>query len=214
MIQISSLKTTFGNYKKDISDVSNTLFLDWCQNISDFIYERVVSSNPDRYFTTYTFTRASGATSAALPSDFRDMGHFGAGLFTIDSQGNTSDSLTYTGYGASGYGYYISDGYIYFTQPPQQSTTYILRYIPLPPVFTAVSEYFSLDKTSTGKPIVRDEDREYLVRAIDVQYTMWDEDLGMESVADARFVRILSDMLRRQRMSPNVYNLESNNSAF
>ena len=213
MLQISSLKTSFTNLKKDTSDVSDSLFTEWVQYCSDFVYNRIANSTPDKLFKTYSFVIGSGVTSVTLPTDFRDVARFGSGVYET-KDGLPADPLALTGYGATDHGYYISDSSLYITDAPNQSTTYILRYIPLAPVYTSTSDYLSDDKTLTGKPIIRDEDREYIIRALDVQYSIWDEDLGMEATADARFVRILSDMLSRTRSTPGVYNVQSYNSAF
>lgn len=210
MIQLSSLKTSYQNYKQDITDVSNELFIEWCNYILSFIYTKIVNSDPDKLFTTQTINVVAGTTHYALNSNFRDVARFGSGLYPTDSTGAAvGNPFPYTGYASSSGGYYIENDDIVITPTPQKSDTYILRYIPNPPAFTALTDYFSSDKTSTGTPLLRDEDREFLIRALDVQYSMWDEDLSIEPIADQRFVRILSEMLSRQRSTPNAYSLNS-----
>lgn len=215
MIQISALKTQYRNFKQDISDVSNSLFLNWCNYIIGFIYDKLASSTPDKFFKTQTIQILNGQSTYSLPSDFRDMARIGAGLYPTDSNGGPTDSpLPLTGYGSGSNGYYLDNGNLVITKIPQATTVYILRYIPLAPVFTNDTEYFSSDKTQNGVPLFRDEDIEYLIRAIDVQYEMWDEDPSLESIADQRFVRILSELLERQRSTPNSYNLSDYNWAY
>lgn len=207
-LQLSSIKTSFGYLKKDISDVSDALFVEWMNNIMAFVYKKVAGASPDKMLSTYTISVNSGTTSYALPADFGDMDTIGTGLYPVDSNGDIGEyPLAYTGYASVNNGYYISDTNIVLTPKPTASTTYVLRYLPATPVFTSTADYFTVDKLSTGKPVVDTEEREYLIRALDVQYSIWDEDLGIEGVADQRFVRILSDMLSRARSTPGSYNL-------
>lgn len=207
-LQLSTIKTAFGNYKRDISDVSNDLFVQWCNYILGFVYDKLVDVTPDKFMFTTTISVANGTAAYDLPVDFRDMKRIGTGLYSVGTNGQPVDSpLVMTGYASGATGYYLLDDQIVLTPQPQSSYSLILRYTPLEPNFTSINDYFTLDKLSTGLPLVRTSDLEYLVRAIDVQYTMWDADPSMESIADFRFVRILSEMLSRQRSSPNSYNL-------
>lgn len=214
-LQLSTIKTAFGNYKRDISDVSNDLFVQWCNYILGFVYDKLVDVTPDKFMSTTTISVANGTAAYDLPVDFRDMKRIGTGLYSVGTNGQPVDSpLAMTGYASGATGYYLLDDQIVLTPQPQSSYSLILRYTPLEPNFTSINDYFTLDKLSTGLPLVRTSDLEYLVRAIDVQYTMWDADPSMESIADFRFVRILSEMLSRQRSTPNSYNLTDYSFAY
>jgi len=214
-IQLSTVKTAFGNYKRDISDVSNDLFVQWCNYIVGFVYDKLVDITPDKFLSTTTISVQNGTAAYDLPADFRDMKRVGTGLYSVGTNGLAVDSpLAMTGFANGATGYYLLDDQIVLTPQPQQSYSLILRYTPLEPNFTSINDYFTVDKLTGGVPLVRTSDLEYLVRAIDVQYTMWDADPSMESIADFRFVRILSEMLSRQRSTPNSYNLTDYSFAY
>ena len=69
------------------------------------------------------------------------------------------------------------------------------------------SDYFTHDGSVTGELLVPDNKRQYLVDALDVQYTIWDEDPGAESLADVRFVRAMDQLLSHVKKEPNAYGL-------
>lgn len=215
-LQLSAIKTSFQNYKQDISDVSTALYVDWINYIAGYLYENLLSETPDKFLKTYTVTVASGTQNYTLPTDFLSLRGDGCGLYPVDSTGQAYDQpLSYTGYASSVNGYYIADNDLVITPNPTQSVTYILRYAPQPPTFTTdLTAYFTFDKTQTGTLFFPDHFKEYLIRALDVQYGSWDEDAGAESYADARFVRVMSELFEKIRQTPRVYTHDSSMSAF
>jgi len=213
MIQLSKLKTSYQNFKKDISDVSDSLFFDWCNYTMSFLYDKLLNVSPDKFSKELTITIPAGQTAYILPSDFKNISKTGTGLFLTDVSG-TGLALPYTGFGSSMFGYYLTNNQLKLTQPPKSATTYILRYIPELYQFIALTDYFTSDGSSTGIPYMADSDIEYLIRAIDVQYEMWDEDVLLEATADQRFARIIDEMLSRQRQTPNIYNFRSNFNSY
>lgn len=214
MLTNQNIYDAFKLYKKDISDVSTDLFVQWCNFIMAFIYLKLCSTSPDKLRKTYNFTISSGTTAYNLPADFKQMGPWENGLYTVNTDGTIGTQVAYNGYGAKSFGYYLTSTQIIINQPPNTSQAVVLRYTPDTPIFTSLADYWTTDKTIAGDPILGDDDLEYLLRAIDVQYCSWDEDLPMEGFADQRFVRILSEMLGRQRNTPNVYPLNYNLGAF
>jgi len=79
-----------------------------------------------------------------------------------------------------------------------------MKYIPQPPVFTDLTDYFTVDATNATVGLVEDRHMEYLVKAVDVLYEQWEEDLGLEGVADARMVRALGEVLESTCKTPQV----------
>lgn len=215
MYTLNQYREAYGRYKQDISDVSTTTFIDWMNYLTGFLYDKLCNTVPSKFIKTVNYSIQSGVDSYALPSDFRDVSRFSTGLFELDSSNRlVTPGLTQTSYGSGASGYYIEGNNLIITPQPQVGRTLSLKYIPLAPLFTDLSDYFSTDKLITGTALVRDEDTEYIIKALDVLYTQWDEDLGLEGVVDQRFVRILSDMLGRQRQMINVTKLNNFTGSF
>jgi len=213
MIQLQQAKNSFQRLKKDISDVSDTLFVEWCQYIVNYLYDQIVGTTDDRLRKSYSFSFSSGASTITLPTDFDAINVGGTGVFLTDTSGNVVSALTKTSFGSTEYGYYLDGNSLVITGAPYTSQAAILRYVGDAPVFSALTEYFSSDKTLTGTPIFKDADLEGIVRALDVQYCIWDEDISMEALADQRFVRALSQILSRARRTVETYNLNCNISS-
>ena len=101
----SDVKSAFADYKQDISDVDDTLFLRWIDYINRFAYRILRDQAPERFISTQSYTVATSPSSSALPSDFRDINVPGCGMFKQDSAGNpTRDILPVTGYGSGSRG--------------------------------------------------------------------------------------------------------------
>ena len=207
-IQLLTARTSLENLKKDISDVPSGTFLQWCQFISDQVYRSLIATDSERWIQETTISVTAGTETYALPVDFRDISAYGCGLYLIDTNGkNQEQRLTRTNFGFPEVGYYISGANIVLTPNPVVDTSYRLRYIPKGPVFSSVSDYFTIDKLSTGAEIVPDEFLIYLRNALDAQYGAWDEDVGAEGLSDQRFVRAMDELIRNVRREPDAYGL-------
>lgn len=215
MYTLSQYREAYGRYKQDISDVSASTFVDWMNYLTGFLYDKLVNTVPVKFIKTTNYSVQPGVSSYPLPADFRDVSRFSTGLFELDSSNRLiSPALPQTSYASGQGGYYIEGDNIIVTPSPQSSKVFSLKYVPLPPIFTDLSDYFSTDKTINGVALVRDEDTEYIVKALDVFYTQWDEDLGLEGIVDQRFTRILSEMLGRQRQSINITKINNFTGSF
>ncbi len=214
-IQLSAAQTALQNVMHDISDVPAATFLQWCQFLSNYVYGIVSDVDPERYITEYTINVSSGISTYALPSDFENIQSFGTGLFKQNTSGtNTDTRLPLTGFGQSVEGYYIMGSNIVLTPEPQESSVLILRYIPEPPTYTGTSDYFTLDKLSTGKQIIQSEYLQYVQNALMVAYEVWDQDSPLEALADQRFIRTLDDLARNISRPPLVFGLPDFSSSF
>jgi len=205
---VSTVKTQFGLLKRDITDVSNDTFVQWCRFVNDYVYRYLIDIAPNEYWSTSTITTTSGTSAYALPSDFRDMSVSGGGIYCVDDNSNVLDTrLALTNYGAREKGYYISGSNIVMTPEPTQTETYSLRYIPENTVIDAVTDYFTIDTLSTGAEIIPERYLDYLIKALDVYYNYWDEQPGAESLSDQRFVRSLNELAQAIRPEGGMYSL-------
>lgn len=172
--------------KKDLSDVPQETYLDWCNGVNLWLYRRLSSIDPERYLAEQSYSIVPSDNSYALPVDFQTVGVMGAGLFYTNSTGAITDNkLRETSVGSGQIGYKISGSNVIITPLPQTSQTLIMRYIPKIDVITEMTDNFVLD----------DEYLDQLIDALDVQYDIWDEDTGAEALADQRYVRSLNDIM-------------------
>lgn len=214
-IQLQTAYDALARLKKDISDVSQPTFIEWCDFVNKFIYRELIATEPERYITDGTVTAIAGTYSYALPADFRDITPLGCGLFEVNDDGTYSDrKLAKTSFGSQIRGYYISKGNIILTPTPKQTETFTLRYIPAPTKLTTIAQYFTADGTVTGVEVVPDEYLMYLREALDVQYSVWDEEVGAESYADARFARVLDELIRNIRKDVSTYGISDFSSTY
>ena len=180
---------------KDLSDVSQDLFLQWLNFANRQFYDFIVGIDPERYITTSTYTVSTSPQTSALPADFYHIQPLGCGLYEIDSNGDDTEyDLTRTGHGARTTGYYISGSNIIFTGI-EDGTQYKLRYIPMLTTLTAYTDSLVLDEIYL----------EALVHDLNKLYQWWDEDAGMESLADFRFVRTLELLGNTIKREPDAY---------
>lgn len=210
LINLTQARQSLLNRKKDLTDVSSTVFIEWCQFVQDFIYRNVKSTDPERFITEYTLNVSSGDATYSLPTGFRDFTDFETGIYKTDSSSGliTPYTLPMTGPGSSTTGFYLSNNTIILTPVPTVDTTYILRYSPTLTRFQFMSDYFTLDTSSNTAATVPSEYMLYVVNALDVMYTIWDEDPGAEGLADARFVRSLNELLNCIRKQPDAYGVQ------
>lgn len=203
---------------KDLSDVPDETFIEWCDFINRFIYRAELGTDPSRFIQESTLAVVAGQSAYPLldyvtDSNFRSASEWGTGLFQINVQTGlpTDQPLVITNPGSSTQGYYIQgDGEtatINITPQPQQSINYMLRYMPTQEKLEFFGDYFTLDTTLQTARTISDEYLLYVVNALAVQYQIWDEQEGAESYADARFVRSLNELLDYIRKQPPVYGL-------
>jgi hypothetical protein len=207
-ILLSDARTALLNRKRDLSDVSTAVFSQWCDFINKSLYRKLISTDVERFVSTASFTVSSAPQTSSLPADFRDIQPLGTGFFVLDSNGNaTPRTLARTGFGSSVPGYYITGSSVVFTGMDSESIT--LRYIPTQSTITALTDYFTVDTLTGGTVIVPEEYMLFLVEALDVLYSRWDDEPGEESFADARFVRALNELVETLRREPDVYAIDN-----
>ncbi len=217
---IQQAYTEFKALKKDISDVPQATFVDWCDYINKFIYRALLSTDLARFIKTANINVVSGQTTyliSDIAADFRDISSFNEGIFYSDNQSGIplESKLTITGFGSQQQGYYFNGLNVVFTPEPQENVLYYLRYSPRIITLTNfATEYFTLDGTQNGVELIPAEFNDYVRKALDAQYTMWDEEVGAESYADARFVRALNELLTYIKRTPEVYGLTDWSNSF
>lgn len=216
-LQLSAVKTNFGLYKKDISDVGNDDFILWSNFLSEVLYDMVKGTDPERFVdTSNTYTVSSDPQTTALPSDFGDIASWDMGFFYIDPNDSTDTNrrLTRTGPGDYRVGYYITGNTNVVFTGINDSSQYRLRYLPERTKFTDISDYLTVDGTITGAPLIPDNKEQYLINALNVLYNQWDEMPGDEILADQRFMRSMDQLILNVRREPDSYGLPDYSVSF
>lgn len=200
----NSILEVFTRHKKDLSDVSTDLFLDWCDQINQFAYRIIWAQDPEQYLTTESYTVASGDNQYALPDNYSNSQVIGAGLYVVENGVQTDQMLPRTHFGSSTLGYYLNGIYLYFTPIPTATATYNLRYIP---TLDSITEL-------TDTMVIPNEFMAYVKNALDVLYTIWDEDPSIEGITDERFVRAMDELAQNIRCDAPVVGLDYFEGAF
>lgn len=214
---LSTVKTQYGLFKKDISDVGSADFLQWTNFIGEQVYDAVKGTDPERFVdTSNTYTVSADPQTTALPSDFGDISSWDMGFFSVNSStSKVSDRrLVRTGPGDGRPGFYVTGNTNVIFTGINDSSQYNLRYLPTRTDATDVTEYFTLDGTSSGAPLIPDGKLQYLLKALDVLYTQWDEVPQDEILADQRFMRQLDQLILNVRREPDAYGLSDYSSTF
>jgi hypothetical protein len=213
MYTLSQLRDEFLLLKKDLSDVDNDVFISWCRNIQRYIYRRLVDTDPTWYIKEQNYTVFNGVQT--LPTDFGDMKSMDTGFFLIDNNGTpTTRRLFPTNFGSNQPGFYLNGKSNVQFFGFNTSKQYILRYTPATVGVTAISDYFTIDGTINTIEIVPDDYLDFIIKALDVRYTEWDEEVSAESYADARFIRVMDDLFTQLQRTPQVYDMNPFNQIF
>lgn len=198
---VTTVKSLFQRYKKNINDVSNDLFWDWSNRVNLFAYRIMYGEDPAQFMISNTIT-VSGATTA-LPAGYLTMEPLGCGFFVVNNGTQSSTRLPRTFIGSGTTGYYLDGTNIVFTNVAT-STVLTQRYIPKLTAITTDSQSF----------VVPDEFIYYVQDAIDVLYDQWDEDGADEVVADQRFMRSLDNLALNLRKDAGTVGINTNASLF
>ena len=191
--------------KKDISDVGVSTFVQWLDFINSYAIRLMMGVDAERFTLTQSYTTSPSVASYALPTTFRDMAEWDTGIFELDGNGNqTQRRLVVTGPGSQVRGYYVRQGMLVFTPIPVKTETFLMRYMPVPSPITAYSDTL----------IIPDEYLNYVLKALDVLYTQWDEDPTAEMNADQRFVNVMSEMVLSLKQTSGVYDLPDYSDLF
>ncbi len=205
-LQLQTAYTSYARQKRDITDVSSATFVEWCDWINKMVYRYLLGIDPERFITSQTYTVSSSPSTQALPATFESFTQSGCGFYLVDGSGNdTENTLSITGFGSQETGYYFNGGNVVFTGI--QNATYKMRFAPTVASLTGLTSYFTLDGLTGGKVIIPESYLDFVNKAIDVMYTVWDEDTGMEGVSDQRFVRLLNEFANNIKRTPSVYGL-------
>ncbi len=124
----------------------------------------------------------------------------------VNGNDETDQKIGITGYGSKNEGYYLKGSSVIFTGDNKNLTDrdYVMRYLPKPPTIDDLADYITVDGTANTDEIVEDQHLEYMVKAVDVLYEQWDEDVMSESMADERFVRALGEVLDGYNRQPQI----------
>lgn len=196
---VSDLWTLFLAHKRNLGDVSPALFIDWCDEINRFAYRIIYNTEAEQYITRQNITVIPGTADYDLEATVETMDTRGCGVFVVDNGVDTSAQLPRTGFGSGALGYYINGSSIVFTPVPTATATYALRHVPTINAITAM----------TSLMVIPDSFKYYVRDALDVRYTVWDEDPNGEGGADQRFVRALYELGKNISIDNSVAGLDT-----
>lgn len=206
-ITLQNVLDSLGNRLKDISDVPQATFIEWCNFANTQVYRHVLSIESERYLLSQTYVVSTSPQTVTLPDDFKSIKPLACGIYERDNSGkDTETSLGRTGFGSEVKGYYFDRANLVFTGI-ESALTYVLRYAPTVFTFTALTDTFTTDGLATGQEIIPNEYLQFLVEDILVLYNQWDEQGGNESLADFRFSRLLNEYSQNIRRDPSSYDL-------
>ena len=195
---VSAVRTIFDRQMRDTTDVSSATFIDWCDWINLFLYREISKKDPERFIVHSTVDDTLLATGEYLPTDFKQIKGFNTGLFQEVNDVVQHEPELITKANSELSGYYISGNKIVFTPIERtEEETYDFRYTPREPKITAVTDTFIAPITNAYIEVV--------YHALNKFYEQWDEDAGMESLADFRFTRMFDELLSTIRRTPQVY---------
>lgn len=206
-IQVTEAQQALKNIKKDITDVSVTVFTQWCDFINKKMYRYVKSTDPERFIKEVTLSYTSGINSVTLPVDFRDVSEYGSGVFQINTNGNVEEiGMARTEPNSIYRGFWVKGGTLYLTPTPNDSGSILLRYLPTSPVtISSLSQYLTMDGTLTGGETIPSEYLEALRDLLVVMYDQWDETPDMEGFESQRVVNSLGELAATIRKEPETY---------
>ena len=128
-IQVSAARTSLLNLKRDLTDVPNATFEEWCSFANQRAYRFLLGIDPGRFFLTQSFTVSTNPQTSALPTAFMNIQSWGSGFFEVDGSGTqTEGRLVRTGFGSQIKGYYIDGTNVVFTGM-NNSEVFTLRYV-------------------------------------------------------------------------------------
>jgi len=205
-LTVQEVYDSYSLFKADITDVGDSEFIQWCDWLNKFAYRYILGIDPERFIEEATILATAGVETADLPADFRDIQRFGCGLYVYTDSERNENQLTITNPNSPLRGYYIKNDKVYFTPAPVNPETYMLRYVPIEPNITLLTDEFISPLDARYM--------QYIIGAIDVLYSQWDEDLSGEGIADARFVRLLDELGANVRQEPGVYALDDTSLNF
>jgi hypothetical protein len=215
-MQAQDIKDSYQKLKRDITDITDSLFMEWVEFTVDFAYENLKKIDPDRFVATEEYVIITSPSSEALPDDFDDMNQTNCGFFLYDDVAGepTETKLGITNYGSPKKGYYFENDEVVFTGISDE--TYELKYMPTRTELTSLTDYLTLDSTETGIAIFKERasTKKYLINAIDVLYSQWDVDPAAESLADFRFVREMDFIFANYRRTPHIASYSNPNVNF
>lgn len=188
-------RTNYDAFKRETTDVDATTFYYWCDYVNKEFYRMLIGTDPERVITSTTYSVSTSPSTQALPAGFRDMATMGTGLYVRDSSGaDTTEQLVRTGFGSTEKGYYLSGSNIVFTGI-NSSLTIVLRYIP---AVTTIS-------TGAGEFSIPDEYTPYVVNALDILYSRWNDETDGEANADSRWIRLMEECFSSIRRDANIF---------
>ncbi len=168
-LTVIDCKNLLASRKKDISDVSSDVFLNWLNELQETVYPYLYN-NQDKYIASQSISVVAWTSNYTIPNWNREP--LWTGVY-LDWEWYDEDNYKI-----------IWDNLILTTQP---TTNFILeyKYVPELPDLTEINDDVTIFNTSMKKLVT-----EWL----DELYSTWDEDWLNESNASQRFIRELDKL--------------------
>lgn len=191
---VSYVKEIFGLEMKDISDISDTLFLSWFNRLEDYLYYRYANQDPFRSIKeTSTQTVNSTTNYFSLPDDFLNITVKDCGLYYVDSNGNPTKKILPGSYEDTNVvRYRIEGSNVEFSGLSGDDTSVKMRYFPS----RDRSVISSPGTGETDDAILDEKFLDLYIEGLKKHYFRVDEDPNREAMADQRFNTLISSFER------------------
>ena len=180
--------------------VSDTLFLDFINDLNHFTYESLLYANPEDYLLTQSYGVTSGANTYSLPSDFLSLVADGAGLYKTDTDGRIKGApLIVVREDQEREGYYIDGDELKIVPVPTSAKTLVLKYVP------DLAELEN-DSDTTVIPLRL---KSYLKYFLNNSLEEWYRNPSAEIFNDQKFARAVSRFMANIKKAPRVLTLSN-----
>lgn len=86
MLTAQQIKDSFGRLKGDISDVTDTVLLEWIQFATRFIYDKAKRVDAGRFVQAQSYSVVLPPQKELLPSNFQDLNQTSCGVYFYDTR--------------------------------------------------------------------------------------------------------------------------------
>lgn len=193
------------DYWNNMWDVTDSLFLTWCQQADDLFYPILRRLNAYKYYSKDTITTVVDTANYSLPVDFENISDPKTGIYNTDDNWNiTNTVLTETWLWSTDEWYYLEWVEIFITPTPKTIKIYKLVYMPT---------LIRLADT-TSATVVEQQFSEALTNFLKKKFYMWDENPWAASDADQEFANNLNQMQTNTRTSTRGERVRNNNNIY
>lgn len=82
-LKLSDIQDAYERYKVDISDVTDTQFIEWCEYIYYFVYEKLKAKDPSLFVSSSIYYTVTSPDTFTLPSNLMDIRQTNCGFYKV-----------------------------------------------------------------------------------------------------------------------------------